>query len=290
MKASDLIDIEIRRTGYSEAYVHRLYVMEGLVRRIFALPNAEDWIIRGSLATRQWIAEFPRVAKDIDLMGRFPYDCDRAFGMLEKALQETDWPDGLQYEMRPLLAETTWANTDLPGLRMPFAVEFAGEVHELSVDIAFNDPLVPLPVWMPYRPVGEGGEFRMHTVLPELAAAWKAHGLFEFWDRGGIWRIKDLYDFLVMCHFHDMDQSLFQEALYVAFTDRKTPFSVYERILSGNFGLSRGSRKNWRNFSKKLLHQPIAESVPELVAKARKILDPYFTVWIAEEAAKKNLS
>ncbi|MEM7039976.1 MAG: nucleotidyl transferase AbiEii/AbiGii toxin family protein, partial [Bacteroidota bacterium] len=143
-------------------------------------------------------------------------------------------------------------------------------------DMAFADPVVPGPVRQMYQGL-LGWEFPVWTVVPEQALAWKVHGLFEFWDtQKGRWRMKDLYDICLLMRACEMDSVVFRAALKVAFEDRVTPFRVYQKVLDGNFGQSRGSRQNWARFVADYPANVEAESHLDLLAEARKLLDPVF--------------
>jgi len=90
------------------------------------------------------------------------------------------------------------------------------------------------------------GELSLDTVPAEQHFAWKLHGLFE---RGrGRWRPKDLMDLIGLKRFAELDRSLLAAPIRAAFADHGDDLAEIDRLASGNFGTSRGSRRRWRRF------------------------------------------
>jgi transcription elongation factor GreA-like protein len=113
--------------------------------------------------------------------------------------------------------------------------------------------------------------------VPELACAWKVHGLFEFWNRRSTaWEMKDLYDIYLLINQFQFNDSIFAKALQQAFEDRKTPMTVYKRVLEGVFGQSKGTEKAWAKFVAKRDNRLLVENHYVLLEKVRAFLDKFF--------------
>ena len=78
-----------------------------------------------------------------------------------------------------------WLESEFPGVRLLFRLGLRAIDQELSIDVGFNDPLVPATV---ERDIS--GD-RIRVVRPETQLAWKLHALAEMTTS---WRPKDLGD------------------------------------------------------------------------------------------------
>lgn len=262
----------------SLAYVQKLYVLEHILQQIFLLPDAHTMIVRGSLITRAWTTPtYERLVKDLDLMACYAFDADKGIGFIKRALTLSIPSDDVVILHEQLTVETTWENTEFPGHRFLVPVQAFDQLLEVQIDLAYNDPLVPPAVWWQYPAVLPNSFLNIHTIRPELACAWKVQGLFEFWQtKGGKWRIKDLYDIFILLQSVSMNQHMLTQAMKVAFEDRQTPWKVYQRVLDGEFGLSKGSRKAWTKFCNQYKGKIGINSHLEVLAEIRKVLDPIF--------------
>ena len=265
------------KSNTSLDYILNLYALEGIARRISYLPDAESVIIRGSLITRSWVYPYFRKVNDLDLMGIYPYDAKRGIDFIRRALDVNNIADGLHCFPDGLVTEDIWVESEFPGHRFYFPVGLCGYQLTIQADISYNDPLIPPPFWWEYPALLPELNMKIHTISPELALSWKVHGLFETWNtKGGVWRVKDLYDIFLIIKTQKPDEKSFAEALKIAFIDRKTPFYLYQRILDGEFGLSKGSRKAWEKFAVKQQNADIPENHLDVLTEIRKFLDPFF--------------
>lgn len=265
-------------TQVSLAYVQKLYVLEHILQQISLSPDAHTMIVRGSLITRAWVMPtYERLVKDLDLMACYAFDAVRGIDFIKRALALPIPSDDVVILHKQLTIETTWENTALPGHRFLVPVQAFGQLLEVQIDLAYNDPLVPPAIWWQYPTVLPNSFLNVHTIRPELACAWKVQGLFEFWQtKGGKWRTKDLYDIFILLQSVPMDQHMLTQAIKVAFEDRQTPWKVYQRVLDGEFGLSKGSRKAWTKLSNQYKGKIGINSHLEVLTGIRKVLDPIF--------------
>lgn len=221
-------------------------LVAALLRRLALGPARERLVVRGSLVTARLVAPRPRPAADLDLLADGlqapprPFDPSPLVAAVE-ALLATPCVDG----HRPALAdaEVIWAETDFPGWR---ATVVDGD-DRLQLDVGVGDPLVDGPVEAELLP-----GFAVRVVRAETMLGWKVHGLFEHGP--GRWRAKDLHDVDLLLRFAALDPDRAARALAVAFASRGDALAAIDRLLDGDFGRSRGSRRKWRRF---------AESTPD---------------------------
>lgn len=121
---------------------------------------------------------------------------------------------------------------------------YGDTTQTLQIDIAANDPLADRPV--DTRVLTQSGDrIRVNTISIETATAWKLHGLFEHLN--GAWMTKTLWDLYVFCKTQTMNHDILKSAIQLAFSSRLDPIVCLKRLLYGDFGRSRKSRKKWEN-------------------------------------------
>lgn len=239
----------------------RLALMERLLTRLYALPGSEGLLVRGSFMLRHWVQPATRGCDDLDLLDATarPFE---ALTTLMEAVVDAD------PAFRDLTQTVIWAESPWPGLR--FSLET--EAGPLQVDISHGDPLAaePMAVILPSWQRSDDG-FRVMTIRPEIALAWKLHGLFE--HLSGNWRAKDLRDSWLLLSHCELDAELLKTAIGLAFASREDPIELLQRLLYGDFGQSTRSRRGWDKFMADL---PKAErlALPELLMALRARLGP----------------
>lgn len=260
----------------SEAYIFKLYALEGIVRRIALHPQKHEVILRGSLITRVWALPHYRPVDDIDFLFDYAFDDVRGIKFVQDIFSY-QVEDFITYLPEKIEIVPTWVETPLPGARAFIPAEVFGQTFTLQIDLAYDDPLVPPAVLWEYPMLLPNQKVVIYTIRPELACAWKVHGLFEFWNRRSTaWEMKDLYDIYLIINAFELDEAAFAEALEIAFSNRGTPMHVYKRVLEGVFGQSKGSQKNWEKFVLKRQNHLLFDNHLSLLGEVRAFLDKFF--------------
>lgn len=211
-------------------------------------PN--ELVLRGGLVMRELIAPLRRPVDDVDFLAL----CSEAEG--RERLSTLGRGRSGDFELSLGLIEQTWEETEFPGLRAPCTVTGPGGEIVVQIDVGFGDPRAT-----PERPLRLPGCRRdIAAVGLETMLAWKIHGIFERGDGG--WRAKDLID------VHDLtercvDQSTAVRCLALAFESRGDEFSICERFLQEEWGMSRGSRRKWRQFRRRRAEFDASRRFPE---------------------------
>jgi hypothetical protein len=264
-----------RLTGNSFAEIERMYLLEGLARRIFAQPDAEEVVLRGSLATSLWLKPFPRPIQDIDLMTGQKDPVEWGMEFLTRSLNTNIPLDEIEVGVDGITFQTTFVDTS-PGLKASIPCKIGTSKTDIEIDLAGGDTLTLPPVWMNFPSLRPDADFQIYTVVPEQAVAWKMHGPFEFWDTSGTWRMKDFFDLVMIFRQVEMDSEKVKMTLVQAFRDKGTPPQVCQRFVEGEFGKSKGSRRAWKNFVDSLGEASTIASLEELLEKAMVFLKPFY--------------
>lgn len=252
---------------------NKIHFLEAVLRR-FSQINASHTLVRGSIITSQLVKPHYRPANDIDLLMEGAYDPQNADALIY-ALHDTEVNDHFFLHREQLEQESIWLENPFPGRRYQIGVAYQTQTEKIQIDIAFGDTLCTAPQVMPYQDQ-QDSLINLPTPSIEQMLAWKTHGLFEFWHINTRWQMKDLYDIYLLLLTQKIDNTLFERALRLAFEDKETPFSVYEKVRNEEFGRSKNSQKHWQKFVEKMNGNVIVESHLLLIPPIRNFLNTFF--------------
>lgn len=254
----------------------RQRAIDGILRRWRSSQLSTDWILRGGLVTAHWIWPHPRTSDDVDFLSITP-QADEEQRALLLQLIALEANDGLSYSA-PHGVETIWEETATPGLRVICQVSVDGEAQEqpLQLDVGYGDPM-PLPAALVSWPRTTAAPSTLDLaplpiVRPEVLVAWKLHGLFEFDSKR--WRCKDLHDIYLLQTHATLDEAAIPACIATAFKSRRDPLSKTDRLTSGDFGQSRGSRREWEKFRRAHPERDAPADHLEVITKVSDFLKP----------------
>ncbi len=200
----------------------------------------------------------PRPPRDLDLVGDFAFDVEatvaRFAAVLAVALADEVCVDASSLRGAPM-----WLHTAFPGVRLALSAGLGAADREVTIDVGFNDPLVPEPADIAFA--GTTGEVAVRAVRPETQLAWKLHGLAE---RGGSFRPKDLHDAHLIATRCRLDDAAVAAAIVAAFASRGYPRSSAHGVLAAAHWATKTARVRWDRA------QPLDAAIAEL----RGRLDP----------------
>ncbi|WLQ17197.1 nucleotidyl transferase AbiEii/AbiGii toxin family protein [Hahella aquimaris] len=248
-----------------------LIAIETVLARLRSLAQADRFVVRGSFVSRYWSGPQPRACKDLDLLYLGDYAPDYFTMLMGRLMTQAD-ASPCCFNSDTLLAHPIWQDSISPGIR--FTCEYAvyGVEGALQVDIAVGDPLTipPRIVEIP-SVLNRGAMIAVPAVAVEIAAAWKLHGLFEHMHGG--WMSKTLWDLYLFCKHNSLDPIRLREAIHVAFESRMDPLAILRRLLYGDFGRSKKSRRSWRSLMAEYPNQRI-EPMELVLDWLQTYLDP----------------
>ena len=235
--------------------------------------NHSNVIIRGSFVTRHWAPGFKRGCQDVDLLINMEYNFEQITDLVLQILRQPVNSD-VHFNESTLQSKAIWENSPAPGIRFTVKYTLENELGELQIDTGVGDPLV-----CESRIIEIHGEFlkssiKVRSVVPEIAVAWKIHGLFEHLTG---WMSKTLWDIYILIKSCEFDPVLLKKAVYTAFESRSDSILILRRLLYGSFGTSRTSRKSWQSFIEKVPESK-RTSINEVLSSIRIILIPILKI------------
>lgn len=280
-----MIDLHQQLQDYAQRHqmdiedAKRLYVLEQLARcisRILISQEQPAFIFRGSLILQNWVYPKKRVVKDLDFLGMDGFDMAACKQLITQALGSNEHCSAVEFYPSKMALIKTWVETDFPGTRIIIPYRFLGDEDTIQMDFGFDDTVYPKPIIHEYQTMLDDVSFPIPTVSPEIALAWKVHGLFEFWDKGYRWSSKTLYDIHLILTELTIDKELFGKVIGIAFEDKNTPMWTYRRVFNGQFGLSKSSRRTWKVFLRKNGLDDFPWTHLEILEIHREFLDEFF--------------
>ena len=243
--------------------LHR-HALEGVLRRLAVADLDHAVVLRGGLLMPLWCAPAWRPTDDLDLlvpdMRRFEPEALRD---LTRALCAHRCDDGVRFRFADAREKVLWPHSDWPGLRLVVPTEVLGVAEvEVQIDFGYGAPLSPPATRLTF-PTLWGDDPEVLSCTPETTLGWKVHGLFEQEDDR--WQQKDLHDLYLLLRYAELDQEQLPESLAVAFSSRGESLRVIDRLLDGEFGMSRGSRRGWRQLLRRRGGRDVPESLPETI-------------------------
>ena len=233
----------------------RQHVMLGVVRRLARVSDA--FVLRGGLLTALWIAPKSRPTRDLDFVGDFPFAVEATQQRFAPALDVELGDDVvLGSELR---AAPMWLDSGFPGVKLALQVGLGMADQELTIDVGFNDPLVPATVTR----VIEGD--RVRCVRPETQLAWKLHALAEMTTS---WRPKDLADCYLITQGVPLVDDDLVSAVVAAFQSRGFTRASAVDLFEAEHWPTKTSRLRWDKHT-----PPLAETLAAVRARLRPIFD-----------------
>lgn len=268
-------------TNRSSEEILTYYLLESVLRRIANSTYANQLVLRGGMLTRVWIPPEKRIAEDVDFLGLYNFDIESTKEKFQNILKNTNFADGVTFDINSLEVTGIWLETEYPGVRININSAFEDYQKNIQIDVGFGDPMVPPPEWIDYPMLitdnydesekysEKHKKYNLQTVTPETMFGWKLHGLVE----QGIkrWRPKDLYDLFLFTSYIQLDETLVKKNIFTAFNSRNTTFEEIYYILSTPEWWDRSkNRGKWKWYLRRKPEQNIEEDFLSIVAIVRQ--------------------
>lgn len=235
----DRIRADATERGESLGDGVRHHLMAGVIERIARSPARDALVLRGGMLTRAWIRPVHRPTRDLDFVGDFTFDLDVTRAHFAAALA-LELDDEIRIDATALAATPIWVDSGFPGVRLGVALGLGRIDQRLSIDVGFNDPLVPAAVMLLFA--GSAQPIDIRAVRPETQLAWKLHALAEMTTS---WRPKDLADLSLITRHVALDTRELIPAIVAAFHSRGFTRDQAIGVLEAPHWATKTSRLRW---------------------------------------------
>ena len=174
---TDSIQARLRNLARQEkkdfVLVSRLYMQEGILRRIGSSAYAESFHLKGGLLLYSISGFKSRPTLDIDLLGS---NIPRDEGLIRTILSEilsSKQEDGLSFDTQSMSLQGITERADYHGQRLKVLCRLGSIRTNLKLDIGFGDIVFPGPIQMEYPTLLGSESFKISAYSLESVIAEK---------------------------------------------------------------------------------------------------------------------
>ena len=200
--------------------ISRLYMQEGILRRIGSSKYADSFCLKGGLLLYSISGFTSRPTMDLDLLGmNIPGD-EEQFRNIISDILSIDMDDGLIFDIETMVFQEITEGADYQGQRFKVLCKLGSIRTNLKLDIGFGDIVFPGPVEMEYPVLLSSESIRISAYSLESVIAEKFEAMIVLDTRNS--RMKDFYDIHDILTNHQIESSTLKEAIRLTFERRRT--------------------------------------------------------------------
>lgn len=254
-----------RSEGIDFGYVLRRYANERFLYRLSRSAWQEQLVLKGANVFLVWSRHGFRQSRDVDLLGRgLPIeDVERC---IREVLATDVEADGITFVADTVLLEEIREQSEYGGTRITFEATLAGARIPVQIDMAFGDPVIPVPTIEPFPTLLDDSPAPMVLSYPrETVVAEKYEAIVRLGEANT--RLKDFFDLWVLQDEFEFTETL-AEAIAQTFSSRGTSIPEGAPLdLSKEFVEGVGAER-WRAFLGRTdLEAPTFTEVMDLLAR-----------------------
>ena len=233
--------------GKDFVLVSRLYMQEGVLRRISLSMFAESFCLKGGLLLYSISGFTSRPTQDIDLLGsNIPRKEEQIKDIMEEILLiQVD--DGLVFTTNTMILREITEGADYQGKRLKVECKLGNIRTNLKLDIGFGDIIYPGPVQMDYPTLLKNNTFKITAYSLESVIAEKFEAMIVLDSRNS--RMKDFYDvYDLLTMTSQIKNSSLSKAIKLTLQRRKTNTPKSPAIFQESFANNPRNLMLWNAF------------------------------------------
>lgn len=195
-----------REQGRTSQQLFELYVHERFLARLAASPLAQRFVLKGGMLLAVLDV---RPTRDADLLARDVANEPEAIRTVVEEIAAVSIPDGVVFEPAAMTIEPIREDADYPGVRVKLPAGLAGAQLRLTVDLSFDDPIVPQRIDYPTLLDGDG--FPLLGYPLESVIAEKVITMLSLGDANT--RDRDYADVYLLSRVHSIEAPAMRSAL-----------------------------------------------------------------------------
>lgn len=167
------------------------FVIERFLYRLSKSPHADQFVLKGALLFRVWMAQDSRATRDIDFLA-FGDNTVESLVNLVTDVVSRDATDGLVFDTASVEGLTIKEDADYEGVRI-MCDAFPGKAKSrLQLDIAFGDTVHPVAVKHRHPTLLDHAAPELYLYPVETVFAEKLEAMIQLGELNS--RMKDFYD------------------------------------------------------------------------------------------------
>ena len=261
-----------KESGLDYTLVSRLYMQEGVLRRISVSSYSESLYLKGGLLLYSLSGFSSRPTQDIDLLGSRISGDEIELRETVKEILSFDADDELIFNTDSIEFTDITEGADYQGKRIKVSCSLGNMRTNLKLDIGFGDTISPAPVEMTYPEILSKQGFRIFAYSMESVIAEKFEAMIVL-DASNS-RMKDFYDIYQILIENTISLKSLAEAIRQTFQARHTILPDNPAIFSTDFPEDSRNLNMWNAFLKRIKSDDIPFST--VMAEIKKILEPIY--------------
>lgn len=167
------------------------FVIERFLYRLSKSPHADQFVLKGALLFRVWMAQDTRATRDIDFLA-FGDNTVESLVHLVTDVVSRDATDGLVFDTASIEGQTIKEDANYEGVRILCDAFLGKAKSRLQLDIAFGDTVYPEPNKERYPTLLDHPAPVLRLYPPETVFAEKLEAMIQLGVLNS--RMKDFYD------------------------------------------------------------------------------------------------
>lgn len=235
--------------------ITRLYMQEGILRRIGISQYSESFCLKGGLLLYSISGFTSRPTMDLDLLGiNIPRREDKFRTILTEILS-IETADGLVFDIETLKFQEIIDGADYHGQQLKVLCRLGSIRTNLKLDIGFGDTIYPGPVHMEYPTLLETESIRISAYSLESVIAEKFDAMIVLDARNS--RMKDFFVIYDILTNHRIDKTALEEAIRQTINTRRTILPAAPAIFQDDFSSDPRNLQLWKGFLNRIKAEEI---------------------------------
>lgn len=267
-----------RKAGLDFVLTLRLYMQEGLLRRISHSAYNHSFCLKGGLLLLSISGFTGRPTQDIDLLGTHIPGDDEFLRKIMTDILTNEITDGLLFKTETIKFEDITEGAEYHGKRMKVSCYLGNMNTNLKVDFGFGDTVYPAPVEMDYPELLNQGGFLIYSYPLEAVIAEKFDAMIALDTSNS--RMKDFYDIYKILKEQDVSNTSLAESIKQTFRTRGTVLPENPAIFSDEFKSDSRNLGLWQAFLRRMKAEEI--DFPVVLTEIKKHIEPIYRTLLKE--------
>ena len=235
--------------------VSRLYMQEGVLRRISTSQYSSSFFLKGGLLLYSLTGFTSRPTQDIDFLGlNIPGEEAQLINILQEILSY-DPNDGLTFLTDTITLNSITEGAEYQGQRIKVICTLGNIRTVLKMDIGFGDIIYPEPIQMDYPTLLKNNNFIIQTYSLESVVAEKFEAMIVLDARNS--RMKDFFDIYDILIKNEINETSLREAIILTMKTRHTITPDEPAIFNDSFSTDVRNLQLWASFLNRIKAEPI---------------------------------
>ena len=239
-----------RSNGLDYVLISRLYMQEGLLRRVSLSSYSKSFYLKGGLLLYLISGFKSRATRDIDVLGKDVSSDSETLRRVMIEILSIEPNDSLKFNCDSIEFSDITEGAEYHGKRMKVQCFLGNMKTNLQVDIGFGDEIVPEPVEIDYPEILEKEGFKISVYSLESVIAEKFEAMIVLDTLNS--RMKDFYDIYNILTEEKINLKVLEQAIGRTFKIRHTVLPDDPAVFSDNFSSDIRNINLWNAFLKRI--------------------------------------